>query len=80
MDGQQYHHSLSHALHPPSIHPTNAYANVSYPPSAYQTNTGSVQKRANDEEEEDDEDDAVEEELEYPKAHTPTHGGAGHPQ
>ncbi|VDB94285.1 unnamed protein product [Peniophora sp. CBMAI 1063] len=81
--GSQNYHSLSHALHPPSIRPTDVtYANAGYPPSAYQTNagTGSAPKRANDEEEEEDEDDAVEEELEYPKSHSASHGGAGHPQ
>ena len=81
MDGQQYHHSLSHALHPPSI----AYANHGYPPSAYQTtnaHTAPAPKRAShDEDDEDDEEDAVEGELDYPKTtSTPTHGGAGHQQ
>lgn len=78
--GSQNYHSLSHALHPPSIRPADAYANAGYPPSAYQTNSGSAQKRANDEEEEDEEDEAVEEELEYPKNSHTSHGGAGHPQ
>ncbi|KZV64742.1 hypothetical protein PENSPDRAFT_656339 [Peniophora sp. CONT] len=78
--GSQNYHSLSHALHPPSIRPADAYANAGYPPSAYQTNSGSAQKRANDEEEEDEEDEAVEEELEYSKNSHTSHGGAGHPQ
>lgn len=74
--GSQNYHSLSHALHPPSIRPTDAYANTGYPPSAYQTNSaGSAQKRANVEEEEDEEDEAVED-----ATGTSSHGGSGHPQ